>query len=588
MPTKREPRKNADTIIYMPQTNRKRLTLLRWSMMVALSLSVLALVSLSGVISNSGRSFAQDGATREKRNLSPSASSGSTNLFMLTGSGASLAFGDYVSNSTTLNTSYKFFIEVPQGLPRLVVELFDADIGRGGTAEATAGRDRDRGGFDTSVTYTLTRPDGTTATTLTCNATTCTDNAWQAVLDSTSAQNTAAGHWQLTVNMSSGITTGDDINALGIRAHDGTSGAGGTELNVYFDSVNALGVNPPASGTQSRSYALYPYITSGASFAKNDFDFDSNSGTVGSVALTSRTGEFTQNFASATMSADNVWVRNSVTGWTTDTAALDYGIWNANVTISSYLVGGTPNGNYADLYFSNFQSAVNPPTANPATNAFRVYLPTDSGTAPAKPYLSQLVSHLSGPKSPLVGQTSTFIVFIHLNNPTSRAVTFSTPANIVTSNVPGAGAVYAGFGQVNQGTLLTQPAVGGTGNVTWNPGAVAAGARATLSYRISVTPTSNGQRIPVTATPASGNGTRAQYVDETGNTTQARSTYLFGPLAEVAVTAGVPTAAPALVSGQVTDGDGAPLGGVTINLSGGKQARTITDSNGYYRFEAVD
>ena len=588
MPTKREPRKNADTIIYMPQTNLKQPKLLRWSMMVALSLIILVLISLSGVVSNSGRSFAQDVAAREKQNFSPSASSGPTNLFMLTGSGANLAFGDYVSNSTTLNTSYRFFIEVPQGLPRLAVEIFDADVGRGGANEDDAGRDRARGGFDTSVTYTLIRPDGTTAATLSCDDATCTDNAWQAILDSTTAQNTAAGHWELRVNMSSSVTGGDDINAIGVRAHDGTSGAGGTELNIYFDSFNALGVNPPASGTQSRSYAMYPYITSGATFSKNDFDFDSDSGNVGSIALTSRTGEFTQNLASASMSADNVWRRDAVTGWTSDLAAIDYGIWNANVTISSYLVGGTPNGNYADLYFSNYQAAVNPPTSNPATNAFRVYLPTDAGTAPAKPYLTQLMSHVSGPKTPVVGQTSVFAIFVHMNNPTSRAITFSTPTNIITSNVPvGVGVTYAGNSSVNQGSIVSQPAIGGTGNVTWNPGTVAAGARATLSYRVSVTPPSTA-RIPTTGTPASGNGTRAQYVDETGNTTQTRATYLFGPLAELAVTPGIITAAPALISGRVTDDNGAPLGGVTVNLSGGKGTRTITDSNGNYRFENVE
>src|SRR6185295_910484 len=37
---------------------------------------------------------------------------------------------------------------------------------------------------------------------------------------------------------------------------------------------------------------------------------------------------------------------------------------------------------------------------------------------------------------------------------------------------------------------------------------------------------------------AVGNGTRAQYVDNTGNTTQTRATYLFGPLCELAITQG--------------------------------------------------
>jgi hypothetical protein len=49
-----------------------------------------------------------------------------------------------------------------------------------------------------------------------------------------------------------------------------------------------------------------------------------------------------------------------------------------------------------------------------------------------------------------------------------------------------------------------------------------------------------------------------------------------------------PTAAPALISGQVTTASGAPLAGVTLYLSGARSARTITDSNGNYRFGGVD
>src|SRR5206468_7771664 len=62
--------------------------------------------------------------------------------------------------------------------------------------EDTAGRDRQRSGnWDTSTVYTLVRPDLSTATTLTCsnaNATNCADNVWNTILNSTTAQNTAA------------------------------------------------------------------------------------------------------------------------------------------------------------------------------------------------------------------------------------------------------------------------------------------------------------------------------------------------------------------------------------------------------------
>ena len=49
-----------------------------------------------------------------------------------------------------------------------------------------------------------------------------------------------------------------------------------------------------------------------------------------------------------------------------------------------------------------------------------------------------------------------------------------------------------------------------------------------------------------------------------------------------------PTAAPATIGGRVTTPDGAPLGGVTINLSGPRSAKTITDANGNYRFASAD
>ncbi|HET9227195.1 MAG TPA: hypothetical protein VFR31_11040, partial [Thermoanaerobaculia bacterium] len=305
-----------------------------------------------------------------------------------------------------------------------------------------------------------------------------------------------AGHWELRVDMS----TGNDINALGIRAHDGDSGSGGTELNVYFDSHAQLGINPPASGTTSRSYDLFPYLTAGCTAAKNDFDYDSNSGTVGSMSFSSRSGAAIQSYASGSLSTNNVWRRDTFTGWTTDTDSIDYGIWSGEVTISSYLVSGTPNGNYTTFYMSSQLAAANPPAANPTPNAFRFYMPTDAGAAPVKPYLEQLLRHDSGPNPPAVGQSSDFAVTVRVVNPTSQAITFSA-SNLVTANVPGAGAVYAGAAQVSQGSIVSQPAIGGTGNITWNPGSLAAGGTAILAYEVRITPTSGGQRITATATP---------------------------------------------------------------------------------------
>jgi hypothetical protein len=478
--------------------------------------------------------------------IASGASSGSTALFTLQGNTTNLTSGGYLTSTSGLNSDVSFFIEVPPVLSHLTVEIFDPDVGRGGLAEAALGHDRARANnntatqdtdFNTSATYTLIRPNGTTAVTLTCDRTTCTDGGWQAILDSTTTQNTAAGHWELRVAMGSG----DDINAFGVRASDGTTGSGGTELPIYVDSLFDVGVNPPATGSATRGYTLYPYITSGCTASENDFDYDSNNGNVGSVQLTSRDGSFTHTIVASSLSGNNVWVRNNVTGWATDQKADGYGIWPAQVNISSYGTGASASGNYADIYFGNFAASDNPPGAAIPPNNLPVYLPTDAGTAPPKPYLLQYLQYAAGPNPSLNGQTTRLWVFIGVVNPTSQAITFSTPSNIVTANVPGGRVVYAGGALAGQGVIVSQPSVGGSGDLTWNPGTVAAGATVYLEYSVKVTPSATGQRNALTGTPGNGNGTRAQYVDETGNTTQSRATTHLGPLCDLADTEGTLT-----------------------------------------------
>src|SRR5262245_65606440 len=101
------------------------------------------------------------------------ASTGTTALHTPQGSGAGTANGDYITaDPGGLDTTYRYFIEVPSGVGRLVVEIWDADIGRGGNNDETNGRDRDRDGYDTQADYTLIRPNGTTEQTLNHCATT--------------------------------------------------------------------------------------------------------------------------------------------------------------------------------------------------------------------------------------------------------------------------------------------------------------------------------------------------------------------------------------------------------------------------------
>lgn len=675
------------------------------------------------------------------------------------GSGAARNTGDYISRSSTapagLNSPYRYFIEVPPGLSRLVVDVFDADVGLGGTAEAAAGRDRQNpatGSWDTSVSYTLWNPAGVSQTTVFSQgddtSPTGSDNAWLTLYDSnsgsvgfgsvataTAASNTTSltiarpsgttagdllilvlskdgsgavttptgwtlsnegacagdacrlgvfwkvaaasepatysvswtgseqaagailrytgadtttpinavsagtgssdtptaptatttvantrvvriygaddddlsatpypsghtgrfniesaggngtcsagsadqvqaaagatgtaafaldeneqwrgvtlairpapvaptpGHWELRVDHSSAATTGDDINAFGIRAHDGTSGAGGTELNVYYDSHTAYGVNDNNGAANSRTYTVYPWVTSGCTCTERDFDYDSNSGTVGSVVLYGRSGTQRANFASGVLSANDAWAANTVPRWGDNSNATDYGIWRAVASISTYTTPAM-NSNYSNIYFGNDQAAAPPPTANPTANSFRVYLPTDAGAAPVKPYLEQQVRYRSGATT-VADNTETIVtVTVRLYNPTGSALTFGSPSsNAITSYIPGGQATCYQTtcrAETNYGTVTT-PLPGASGTVTWAPGTVPAGATAALRYDVRIYPTVGGTNpIPVTGTPAS-NGTRATYLDETGNTTQTRATVTLGPLCDLNIARG--------------------------------------------------
>lgn len=358
----------------------------------------------------------------------------------------------------------------------------------------------------------------------------------------------AAGHWELQVDMTT--AGGDDINALGIRAHDGDTSSAGTEYNVYADSMVSMGVNPDGSGGNTKTTTLYPWVTSGCTCQHSDFDRDHAAGrNVGSQVYTSRLGTYTQTFNSASLSEDDEWMPNatdnftSFTNFTNNSYSWDYGIWRLQSTINTYI---NTSGNYETMYLGNYLVGATPPTANPIVSGgfpatFRLYLPTDGNTAPVKPYLIQSLTAVNGPQpSPALGVARTYTVTVAIVNPTPYPITFSATNNVV-ANVPGGGTVYAGGATVSQGGAPTTPALGGTGSVTWNPGTLVAGGQAQMSYNITVTPA--GATTNATGTPASGNGTRATYVDETGNTTQARSTYRLGGICELRVVVGALTEA---------------------------------------------
>lgn len=440
------------------------------------------------------------------------------------GSVAATASGDYISSSAGLNRPHRFYIEVPSGLANLYVDLYDADIGAvdNYTDWIVSGT------YDTSCTYTLNRPNGTREFTATYNNTqTAADSVW---INFRTVSSPAAGHWELVVDMSSAGSVGNDTNGFGIRAHDGTSGAGGTELPIYAESfvpLGHIGVNGSNAVT-----TFYPYVTSGCTVDWNDFDGDDNgTGTYCRLSYDSRLstlGPITYNG-----STNDAWVNRALTGFRTDSLNNDMGIWTAT---ARYQTLATSTANFGVFWAGNWQAANGAPSTQPQASSFRVYLPTDGGGAPVKPYLTQKVVYVSGPNPPHHGtpHTTTYMrILIDFSNPTAKAVTFSA-TNLVTAYVPGGEVLYRGsaYAAVSQGSIAAQPAAGGSGNVTWNPGTVAAGTTAQLYYEIGVTPTGNGRDV-ITGTPNS-NGTRATYVDETGNTTQARATFTFGPLCELA------------------------------------------------------
>ncbi|MCE3002252.1 MAG: hypothetical protein LW860_06060 [Xanthomonadaceae bacterium] len=415
------------------------------------------------------------------------ASTGSTALLRITGSQGGTGFGDFVSDAGALGTSYRFFVEVPPGTAQLAIDVFDADVGAGGTAEDAGNRDRLRNAFNSTTAYRLFQPDGTQVTTGstpalqfaqgTASAPAGADNAW---LNFYTRSNPPAGHWRIEVDASAAVTTGDDVNAFGLRAHDGNSGSGGTELDVYAENLVQIGINPvPGTGSRSTVFNLHPYATHGCTVEANDFDADDDSaltvgGEVQRTAFANRDGGFSANFTG--LSVNNVWAGDTMADGAFGTegpsgSAINRdgnGIWTLNWRINE--VAGD-SANFVTLYVGEGATTpAPPPTANPQAGGFRIYLPTDGGAAPAKPYLTQRFFFGGvGPNPPVLGQTTRLDVVIEVVNPGAQAITFSA-ANLVSSRVGGtgnAGALYVGGSAVvTQGSVVAQPANNGTGLVT--------------------------------------------------------------------------------------------------------------------------
>lgn len=498
------------------------------------------------------------------------ASTGDTSLYMPQNPGSPRQYGDYVSNDqgAAFDDLYIYWIEVPPGTSNLTVQVFDADFGNSATEGPL---DRDRvltGNFGgNSCTYRVFDPAGTAQGNLLTMAQTNTDQGlsaatangtWQTVHRNGSGvvtlNNPTAGHWRLEVN-NIGTQAGDAcVNAIGVRAHDGTAGSGGTELNVYTDAFAMYGLNGDGTAPQkTRTYVEYPYVTSGCSCSTRSFDMDD----VGTINFTAPNG-----FAAASGVASNdAWATTGISGYpafgqTAGTVAQGYGLWTRTTVMSTYSGSITPN--YSDLYMGNFAYTIggttdpagtDEPSNTPGSslNKFRTYLPTDAGATPLKPTARQFIRNvISGPNPPTNGNTTVLELQVEITNPTPQSITFSN-TNRIIARIPTPRVNYVGNSAVvSQGSIanVNQPA-DATNNVdiTWNPGTVASGATASLRYRVRVTPTANNQLTNVTTAPSftapsTYGGTRLTYVDETGNTSQARATFLFGPLCQLSITSG--------------------------------------------------
>jgi hypothetical protein len=137
----------------------------------------------------------------------------SSQLVTVQGSTTTLAQGDYVSSTAGLGQPYRYYIEVPPSLTRLVVDLFDADV-LASASDAADERDRPLATAASCVQYTLRNPSGTAVRQVVKGNGNCVaaindnsgDNAWANFYDS--ATHSTAPTWAATTQAQFGSDTG--------------------------------------------------------------------------------------------------------------------------------------------------------------------------------------------------------------------------------------------------------------------------------------------------------------------------------------------------------------------------------------------
>jgi hypothetical protein len=131
------------------------------------------------------------------------------------------------------------------------------------------------------------------------------------------------------------------------------------------------------------------------------------------------------------------------------------------------------------------------------------------------------------------------------------------------------------------GTSMAGPHVVGVVALLWS-------ARPNIARNIALTKTVLQQSAnpDVTVSPAQTCG--GTLASTPGLSQIPNNSFGFGRVDALAAVNLVPTAGPATLSGQITTADGQPVAGVTVRLSGGGLRKTITDSDGNYRFDDVN
>ncbi|NNL86959.1 MAG: hypothetical protein HKP27_14950, partial [Myxococcales bacterium] len=503
------------------------------------------------------------------------------------------------------------FIEVADFLDPLRIRIFDADNNNGYDASSA-------GGFDSSYTYALTDPAGTTLSSVTIPAggrpdldqRIATLNAGNSLtVGGPGVPVTAAGLYRLRIT----ANNNDDFNQLGVWVE----GRHAYSFQATFGALEGFASGVAPFSTSLDPARFYPLFDRGCEYTNSNYDMDSRAGT--SLTAVTREGES----VGLTLSGFTVHVEDTVDpnpgGGAPASRETDYGPHRFETTITPQKFG---NINIASLRVADYHGYVNggaaspplivPPgnvAANPtpslrqspgpaypqapfgpSDNTFlRMYFPRYddvvgtvpwAATAPPHtPYLSHAITPLSG-DPPTVGSASRYLVQVSVVNPDPVNATGSFR---LTAPVPAptlyvdSGPAVSGGATATGGASVTTCSAPCSGNIdaTWL-GGIPAGSIQTLSYAVEITPTSAGQRLYLTGGPEfrGGGATPAPNPASLGggfpgtlaSFTPAWSSAIFprteslGPLCDLSVVEGTVTpVAVDLAFFEATPGDGEVL-----------------------------